>query len=234
MIQSMRKQEEDRLDDEADIMREMEMEDEDGQRPRRQTNPDVLVEDSQAAMPLGPDRGLESDEESEDEAEQLGPDGKPRRVWKKKGLKRQTRRVISTFSPCSFRVGANKFLVRPHFTKPDPKPQQPPEEESEDEAGIAETQQNQTNPGSEDEFPADEGESDYASDDSHSRKKRKTQKKPVKDTSTSLSKDGKKAEEGPVKTAARKIKATAHANYRRLKIKSKGGNGGKGRFGRKR
>jgi hypothetical protein len=38
---------------------------------------------------------------------------------------------------------------------------------------------------------------------------------------------------GPVKTAVRKIKATANANYRRLKIKSKGGNGGKGRFGRR-
>jgi hypothetical protein len=95
MIQSMRKQEEDRLDEEADIMRELEMEGEDGPQPRRQAKPDILVEDSQAAMPLGPDRGLESDDESEDEAEQLGPDGKPRRVWKKKGLKRQTRRVIS-------------------------------------------------------------------------------------------------------------------------------------------
>ena len=125
------------------------------------------------------------------------------------------------------------FIVRPHFTKPDPVPQQPPDEESEDEAAVTETQQaDPGNAASDDEFPEDE--SDYASDDSHSRKKRKTQEKDVKEASTSLAKDGKKAEEGPVKTAARKIKATAHANYRRLKIKSKGGNGGKGRFGRKR
>jgi hypothetical protein len=98
MIQSMRKQEEDRLDEEADIMREMEMEDEGEQQPRKQKSSDVLVKDSQAAMPLGPDRGLESDDENSDEAdEQLGANGKPSRVWKKKGLKRQTRRVISTF-----------------------------------------------------------------------------------------------------------------------------------------
>lgn len=41
--------------------------------------------------------------------------------------------------------------------------------------------------------------------------------------------------EGVVEKAKRKISATAHANYQRLKIKGKGGNGGKprGRFGRR-
>ena len=52
----------------------------------------VQVMDSQAEMPLGPDRGSESEDEDEEE-EQLGPDGKPRQVWRKKGLKRQTRRT---------------------------------------------------------------------------------------------------------------------------------------------
>ena len=232
MIQSMRKQEEDRLDEEADIMRELEMEDEGGRLLRKQTQPDLLVEDSQAAMPLGPDRGLESDDGSEDEAEQLGPDGKPRRVWKKKGLKRQTRRVISTYCARHGMLGPNNVLVRPHFTKPDPKPQQLQHDESEDETAVAETQQPDIRQlASDDEFPADDDESDYASDESHSRKKRSIQKKPAKEALAPLTKTD---EEGSVKTAARKIKATAHANYRRLKIKSKGGNGGKGRFGRKR
>lgn len=94
MIQAMRKDEDDKLDEEADIMRELEMEEEGIAVPRKPRASQILIEDSQAAMPLGPDRGLESDEGSEEEPE-LGPDGKPRRVWKKKGLKRQTRRVIS-------------------------------------------------------------------------------------------------------------------------------------------
>jgi hypothetical protein len=40
--------------------------------------------------------------------------------------------------------------------------------------------------------------------------------------------------DGVVKTAARKIKATAHANFRRLKIKSSTGAKGKPKFGRRR
>lgn len=75
--------------------------------------------------------------------------------------------------------------------------------------------------GSEDDF------SDYASDASHTPKRRRA---PTKKTETATE----KPKEGTVKTAARKIKASAHANYRRLKIKGKGGNGGaKGKFGRR-
>ncbi len=98
MIQAMRKDEDDRLDDEADIMRELEMEEEGIPIPKKPRNAEVLVEDSQVQMPLGPDRGLESEEEDEEEGSNLGPNGKPRKAWKKKGLKRQTRRVISRFS----------------------------------------------------------------------------------------------------------------------------------------
>jgi hypothetical protein len=94
MMQAMKKDEDDRLDEEADIMREMEMEEQGVSVPRKVKIPDIQVEDSQAPMPLGPDRGLES-EEDDDEEPELGRDGKPRKVWKKKGLKRQTKRVIS-------------------------------------------------------------------------------------------------------------------------------------------
>jgi hypothetical protein len=95
MIQAMKKDEDDKLDEEADIMREMEMEEAGiSLPPKKPRLPQVQIEDSQAPMPLGPDRGLETDED-EDEESELGPDGKPRRVWKKKGLKRQTRRVNS-------------------------------------------------------------------------------------------------------------------------------------------
>jgi hypothetical protein len=96
MIQAMKKDEDDKLDEEANIMREMEMEEAGIAVPKKAKVPEVQIEDSQAAMPLGPDRGLETDEDEDDEPE-LGRDGLPRKVWKKKGLKRQTRRVISEF-----------------------------------------------------------------------------------------------------------------------------------------
>jgi hypothetical protein len=125
--------------------------------------------------------------------------------------------------------------VRPHFAKPVPQLQQHQQEVSdEDGAAVADTQQpDQEKTASNDAFSTDT-ESEYASDDSHSRRKPKSQKKPPKGTSTALPDVAKIGKEGPVKTAARKIKATANANYRRLKIKSKGGNGGKGKFGRRR
>lgn len=72
-----------------------------------------------------------------------------------------------------------------------------------------------------------EDDSDYASDVSHSARKRKaSKKKPEKPA---------EKEEGVVAKVKRKISATAHANYQRLKIKGKGGNGKKpgGRFGRR-
>jgi hypothetical protein len=98
MIQAMKKDEDDKLDEEADIMREMEMEEAGIPIPRKPKLPQIQIEDSQAPMPLGPDRGVEI-EEDEDEEPELGRDGQPRRVWKKKGLKRQTRRVISELPP---------------------------------------------------------------------------------------------------------------------------------------
>ncbi|KAL1793930.1 hypothetical protein ACET3X_007351 [Alternaria dauci] len=204
MIQAMRKDEDDKLDEEADIMRELEMEEEGIAVPRKPRAPQILIQDSQAVMPLGPDRGLESDEDSEEEPE-LGPDGKPRRVWKKKGLKRQTRRVI----------------MRPNIVKPKPTPVQQTDDEPEGEqAGVPETQVPAV---LEDEFGSDfDGDADYASDASHTPRR----KVPAKKAEQAKEKPVK---EGVLKTAARKIKATANANYRRLNIKGKAGTGAKGK-----
>jgi len=83
------------MDDEWDILNELEAEErgEEGPPLERQK---VLVADSQAAeMPLGPDQGDETAEDSgDDDPGALDANGNPRKVWKKKGLKRQTRRVI--------------------------------------------------------------------------------------------------------------------------------------------
>lgn len=87
IIQGMRKQEDDKLDEELEMMREME-DAEDGNVP---TKPTVRVEDSQVVMPLGPDKGIESEESEEDERDT----GIFRKPWKKKGLKRQTKRTNS-------------------------------------------------------------------------------------------------------------------------------------------
>jgi DNA replication regulator SLD2 len=87
IIQGLRKQEDDKLDEELEMMREMEDADDDHESAK----PTVQVQDSQVVMPLGPDKGIES-EESEEEERDTGVFRKP---WKKKGLKRQTKRVIS-------------------------------------------------------------------------------------------------------------------------------------------
>lgn len=90
IIQGLRRQEDDKLDEELEMMREMEDADDD----QGSAKPTVQVEDSQVVMPLGPDQSIES-EESEEEERDTGVFRKP---WKKKGLKRQTKRVISKSS----------------------------------------------------------------------------------------------------------------------------------------
>ncbi|CAN9356566.1 unnamed protein product [Alternaria alternata] len=179
MIQAMRKDEDDKLDEEADIMRELEMEEEGIAVPRKPRASQILIEDSQAAMPLGPDRGLESDE------------------------------------------GMRPNIVKP---KPTPAPQTNDDPEGE-QAGVPETQVPAV---LEDEFGSDlDGDSDYASDASHTPRRKVPAKKPEQAKE-------KPVKESALKTAARKIKATANANYRRLNIKGKAGTGAKGKFGRRR
>lgn len=93
IIQGLKKQEEERLEDEWDVLNEIEAEGSGGGDTRPKGDK-ALVEDSQAVdMPLGPDQGVESDEERGDQ-NALDANGQPRKVWKKKGLKRQTRRSI--------------------------------------------------------------------------------------------------------------------------------------------
>ena len=95
IIRGLKKQEEERMDDEWDILNELEAEGRGEKRPPLDREK-VLVADSQAAeMPLGPDQGEETQEDSgDDDPGALDANGNPRKVWKKKGLKRQTRRVI--------------------------------------------------------------------------------------------------------------------------------------------
>jgi hypothetical protein len=95
--------------------------------------------------------------------------------------------------------------VRPNIVKPKPTPAPQTNDDPEGEqAGVPETQVPAV---LEDEFGSDlDGDSDYASDASHT----------------------------PRRKVPAKIKATANANYRRLNIKGKAGTGAKGKFGRRR
>lgn len=231
MIQSLRRQEEEKLDEELEIMREMEMEAAGISLPKKTKVPDILVEDSQAPMRLGPDgydgSGQEDSRGTDAQQEGLGQNGKPRKVWKKRGQKRQTKRII----------------MRPVTTKPKPQSEAQSLDHGSDESdGIEETQGSRDAQDVEDgscenldEPTEDECASDY-SDDSHTPKKRKTEPKKKAEAHAKQVKDlAATKDEGTVKRAVRKVSASAHANYRRLKIKSKNSKGqGKGRFGRRR
>jgi hypothetical protein len=117
--------------------------------------------------------------------------------------------------------------VRPNIVKPKPTPvPQTLDESVAEQAGVPETQ---VLADLADEFSSDlDAASDYASDASHTPRRRKVPAKKLEQTKE------KPAKEGVLKTAARKIKATANANYRRLNIKGKAATGGKGKFGRRR
>lgn len=117
--------------------------------------------------------------------------------------------------------------MRPNIVKPKPAPRlQTHDDAEEEQTGVAETQ---APADIADEFGSDfDDESDYASDVSHTPKVRKVATKKAEETKE------KPVKEGVIKTAARKIKATANANYRRLNIKGKAATGGKGRFGKRR
>ena len=108
MIADMRKAEDDLLDEEMEMLREME-DDGNGDGQARNTvgsavaSSHVLVEDSQQVDAgdlklLGPDGSGSVSDDDDDGPVPLGRDGKPLRVWKKKGMKRQTRRVNSELS----------------------------------------------------------------------------------------------------------------------------------------
>lgn len=117
--------------------------------------------------------------------------------------------------------------MRPNLAKPKPLKTTEVHNDSEDErSAVLETQAEAR--GVPHAAGSNDQDLDYASDVSHTPKVRKTQAKKAE------AMEGPSHKDGLVKTAARKIKATANANYRRLNIKGKAGTGAKGKFGRRR
>ncbi|KAK5115458.1 hypothetical protein LTR62_001117 [Meristemomyces frigidus] len=191
IIRGLRQHEDKRMDDEWDIMNELEGRGEDNNDQGAIPVPALsaeLVADSQPGleMPLGPDQGapLTDSEEDERNLGALGADGQPRKVWKKKGLKRQTKRSN----------------MKPVLHAP-----QKAAELEEAKEGVVARETTQAEAGED----TDGKEKDGA-------------------------KDGKEAD---AKGGKKKVAASAHANFRRLKIKNKNskanGRGGGKRFGRR-
>ncbi|EMC95959.1 hypothetical protein BAUCODRAFT_34720 [Baudoinia panamericana UAMH 10762] len=223
IIQGLRKHEEERMDDEWDVLNELEAEERGEPKPVQKAH--VLVAESQGMeMPLGPDQGTGEDAASDSEAEVvLGADGKPRKPWKKKGLKRQTKRVI----------------MRPVMHRPK-KAEELQRVDEADEEAVAETQTVEKADGvvrDGDQAAQVNKEEASGSDFETNGAAHKRDKKKRLDEGNVRQGDAEKA--SPKQRVAKKVSATAHANFRALKIKNKhskanGRGGGRGKFGRRR
>ena len=241
LVRGLRELEDERLDEELDLLREMEGGSTFESFASKMSNqakagqvPKILVENSQVPdMPLGPDGAVESEEEIGAEDGKTR-DGRPLKVWKKKGQKRTTRAV-------KMRPSKAKWKAEPEWKGgAEPEEDKNPEKES-----ITETQVTnavdcvveageaaKTLSSDDDEYAADpEADEDTATKDVETRTSeligRKNGEKQVKA-------DGRT--EGLVQKVKKKISATAHANFRALKIRNKNSKakGGSSRFRKRR
>lgn len=241
LVRGLREMEEERLDEEMELLREMEGGfDDNGKTKARpapasqknwSTNPkDVFMTGSLAPeMPLGPDGENHDSENNDDELEGKGRDGKPLRVWKKRGQKRSTRMVVMKPSRAKW--------------KPEPKWKGGLDEDDEVKEAVAETQLLSTICVGEGErndllLDPDEIGAEHPSSEEGTKKKSSKNGKNKKSNQA-----GKKAaaasvaataeEEKGGKRKKKKVAATANPNFRALKIRKKnsGAKGGR-RFGR--
>lgn len=262
IVADLRKTQEEHLDDDLEALREMENEtapsgpakkpssappskEQQSSAPPRPTAGDdshtdtILAEDSQKQN-LGllggfDDEGMYDSEDGDQEG--VDRDGKPLRVFKKKGQKRTTRKVN----------------MRPVMTRRPPSagPTREPDQEEEGET-VPETQLGTSAPGRtgavEDADPLsgsefggsdyDDDEDELARDEPRASKKAASSKKQATPTAKQKKADGDGDKpEGKVRKTARKVNELAHANFKRLKLRNSGAKGGQGfnsRFRRRR
>ncbi|KAI2471121.1 DNA replication/checkpoint protein [Annulohypoxylon bovei var. microspora] len=206
VVASLRKLEEEALDEDLEALHEMEngVDPSNTAKPTKSTKPDeaILEPDSQAQQLLGgfDDEGL-YDSAPEDN---LGRDGQPLRVYKKKGQKRTTRRS-------NMRPTRSKRPQKSTEQHPDPDA----EEDVVPETQVDATKVDHEQPldfGSDSEFDAvgeeDEEDVEPMEKKSQAGKTKKADKK-----------------EGTVRKAARKVNELAHANFKRLKLRNNGAKG---------
>lgn len=250
LVRGLREMEDERLDEEMALMREMEM-DGIGSRAPKPKDSEVFVVDSQVPdMPLGADgeNMSGSDEEEDMEKEGRGRDGKLLKVWKKKGQRRTTRRVL-------IKPSKEKWMPEPAWNGGKDRDEEDGIQDGPNEVvTIAETQNlnvnsvgNMADDALETDHYVDAAESESGSDfggDSTNTKKKKRgganarnvgPKGKEKSKGISQQDEEKKAKGRPPAKKKKTISATAHANFRALKIKNKNSKGkGGARFGRRR
>jgi hypothetical protein len=239
LVRGLREMEDEKLDEELDILRELE---DGGNAPPAQKSPKVSkpfdIPDSQVPdMPLGADgENLSSgDDYIEPEKPGRGRAGKDGKTWKKKGQKRTTRKVI----------------MRPvtGTWKPEPKWKASDESDGEEDGGrvttVEETQITQNVVAQElllQGENVDGGSSPGSNVDSEADVRRKARS--ALRRNEKLNEKGKEGrrytrnnaptEKEEVPKIKKKINPTAHANFRALKIKNKQSKAKGGRrFGRR-
>lgn len=208
VVASLRKLEEDKLDEELEALHEMENECGDYQPPKpSKPKDDILVPDSQGPQLLG---GFDDEGELDSDPEQqLDRGGQPLRIYKKKGQKRTTRK--SNMKPTR--------SMRPQENAGE-------QLDSEGDEVVPETQAGAAGSG-EQALDGLMSDSDFEHPSAEGGAKKKADK----------AKDKKPVKEGPIKKATRKISAMANQNFKRLKLKNHGAKGGPGigsRFRRRR
>lgn len=265
IVADLRKTQEEQLDDELDALREMENEDAPPTGPAKKPEVPpgemqpppapprpaagddshteaILAEDSQKQN-LGllggfDDEGMYDSEDGDKEG--VDRDGKPLRVFKKKGQKRTTRkanmRPVVTRRPPS--AGPSRGSVQEEDGETIPETQLgtsvPARTGADDDASLP----------SGSEFAGsdyDEDEDELARDEPRAGKKATTKSSNKKKAAPAekQKRDGGEGDKpgGKVKKAARKVNELAHANFKRLKLRNSGAKGGQGfssRFRRRR
>lgn len=255
VVADLRKMQEQLLDDDLDALREMENESntKSGNSPTlfRQTKPAItknkeeaaiLAEDAQKqdlVLLGGFDDEAKYDSPDDDDYAGLDRDGKPLKVYKKKGQKRTTRK--SNMKPV--RAKRPNTIVSEKEVDGD-----------EDDNITIEVQRDAVEEDNEDpallsgsDFEVSEQYYDNDDDDEDELALDMSTRKPTRKSTTASNKkaavtrkdtntDGEKPE-GTVKKVTRKVNELAHANFRRLKLRNNGAKGGPGynsRFRRRR
>ena len=222
MLAKLRQMEEEALDEDLDVLREIEADGKDANSVREGKKMESLVKHSQVELPLGADGvGTDGKEEVSDDSdisrEGLGRDGKPLMVWKKRGQKRTTKRVnmrpVRQKLPRQLQgLPTDEDVARGLVVSASCVPQASESSESSDIPGPRGSKSQPTSPACDTEYPLTANQRAYAERD----------KKP-----------GKAKSGGIVKKVLRKVNAQAHTNFRRLKLRNKGsrGQGGGSKFG---
>lgn len=248
LVRGLREMEDEKLDEELNLIHEIEMDGHDS-RAKKTKDSFVLINDSQVPdMPLGADgeNRCGSDDTEEIEKEVKGRDGKPLKIWKKKGQKRTTRRV-------HIKPSKEKWKPEPEWNGGMDKDEDDGTQDRPDEVTVvAETQNlnvDATGSLSDNALKTDndidskesESGSDFGGDSTNKRSRKRNvntqnaeSKGKEKATMRSQKEDEKKAKGRPA-SKKKAISATAHANFRALKIKNKNSKGkGGGNFRRRR